>query len=116
VTEEVTYDGNTDLIRVLVNGPTTIDDMLSSKAQIIHLHEKHNTNRLLVDARNMLRTAQTIELFEFGLDWPHTIRAAILICDHTAQDMKFLETVAFNRGKEIRLFLNEGTALGWLGA
>ncbi|MGI9205692.1 MAG: STAS/SEC14 domain-containing protein [Woeseiaceae bacterium] len=101
---------------MLVSGTSTIEDMLSAKERILHISEKHGTNRLLVDTRDMLSAAQSIDLFEFGLNWPHTIRAAILFGDHTAQDMRFLETVAVNRGKEIRLFADEASALDWLGA
>ena len=112
--EEVSYDHNADLIRVRVWGDDPIEDWLSSKQEVVRLHETHGTSMLLVDVREQ-ESAQSIpDIFDFAEDWPQEIRAAILVGEDTVDDIAFLETAALNRGKEIRLFYDDSEAQRWL--
>lgn len=112
--EEVSYDHNADLIRIRVWGDDPIEDWLSSKQEVIRLHEMHGTSMLLVDVREQESAPAILDIFDFAEDWPQEIRVAILAGENTVDDVAFLETAAINRGKEMRLFYDESEALGWL--
>ncbi len=113
--EEVSYDHDADLIRIRVWGDDPIEDWISSRRQVVRLHETHGTSMLLVDVREQESAPAVLDIFDFAEDWPQDIRAAILVGENTVDDIAFLETAAINRGKEMRLFYDEGEALGWLG-
>ncbi len=112
--EKVDYDSQAKLIRVRAWGAGTIEDWLSSKEQVVRLYVQHGARQLLVDVRDQDSAPSTLDIFEFGEDWPAGIRTAILVGDQTREDQQFLETVAFNRGKQMRVFDSEEDALNWL--
>jgi len=116
VPEQVTYDVEIGLIRVRAWGVDTIDDWNSSKEQVLQLHATHGANKLLVDVREQESAPSTLEIFDFGSDWPVHIRTAIVSGDRTRDEQFFLETVAFNRAKQMRLFEKEDEALEWLAS
>ena len=113
--EIVEYDAQAKLIRVRAWGADTIEDWLSSKEQVVELHDEYGAIQLLVDVRDQESAPSTLDVFEFGASWPHGIRTAILIGGKTRKEQLFLETVALNRGKNMRIFDNEVDALNWLG-
>ncbi len=112
--EIVEYDAKAKLIRVRAWGAGTIEDWLSSKEQVVQLHDTHGVLELLVDVRDQESTPDTLDIYDFGEGWPPRIRTAILVGDRTREEQEFLETVAFNRGKQMRVFENEADALAWL--
>ena len=113
--EEVTFDEASGIARVRAWGVDTIEDWLESRDRIIELYESHGIRRVLVDAREQESGPSTGEIFEFGETWPHEIRVAILSGQRNREDQEFLETVAFNRAKDFRIFDSESDALTWLG-
>lgn len=114
MSQEITYDANSRLIRVRAWGHASISDMIASKAEIMRLHEIHGSNTLIVDAREQETGPEQFDIFEFGDAWPIEIRVAILAGSKTPEDILILETVAVQRGKSIRVFFNETQALDWL--
>jgi len=112
--DQITYDEKAHLVRVRVCGTTTIEEMTSSMNEVLDLHRAHGVTRLFIDLRDMLRAANTADLFEFGREWPQSLRAAILVGENAAEDIRFLETVAVNRGRDMQVFVNEAAAMDWL--
>ena len=112
--EIVEYDAQENLIRVRAWGAGTIEDWLSSQEQVIQLHDKYGALQLLVDVREQESAPSIVDIYDFGAGWPHGIRTAILVGEKTREDQQFLETVAFNRGKQMRVFDTEADALNWL--
>ncbi len=112
--ETVEYDAQANLIRVRAWGAGTIEDWLTSRKQVVQLHDEHGVEQLLVDVRKQESAPSTLDIFDFGSDWPPRIRTAILVGEKTREDQEFLETVAFNRGKQMRVFDKEADALNWL--
>ena len=108
------YDAQAKLIRVRAWGAGTIEDWLSSKEQVVQLHDEHGAIQLLVDVRDQESAPPTLDIFDFGAGWPPEIRTAILVGEKTREEQQFLETVAFNRGKRMRVFDCEVDALNWL--
>lgn len=113
--EAVTYEQQSQLIRVRSWGNCTIEDWSSSQKQVLQLHKAHGAFRLLVDVREQEAAPATTDIFEFGKEWPQDIQTAILVGEETKKEQEFVETVATNRGKRMRLFEDEGEALKWLG-
>ena len=114
--ETVTYDAERQLIRVQVWGENPIDDWVGSRAEVIRLYKTHGANRVFVDVREQESAPAISEIFEFGETWPEAISVAILMGENTRDDVRLLETVAFNRSKPIRIFYDEDDALAWLAA
>lgn len=114
MSQEITYDADGQLIRVRAWGHASINDMIASKVEIMRLNEIHGANTLIVDAREQETGPELFDIFDFGDAWPIEIRVAILAGSKTPKDILVLETVAVQRGKEIRVFYSESEALGWL--
>jgi len=114
MSEEVDFDDKSGLIRIRVWGDDPIENWIASRNEVIRLHEAHDACRLLVDVREQESTPTILDIFEFGESWPSAIRAAILMGANTSDDVVFLETVAVNRAKQIRVFYDEEDALRWL--
>ncbi|MGI9238450.1 MAG: hypothetical protein ACR2QZ_13700 [Woeseiaceae bacterium] len=114
MSQEITYDEDDRLIRIRVWGQVSIDDMVASKVECMRLHENHGANTLIVDAREQETSAPLFDIFDFGDAWPREIRVAILAGSKTPEDLMFMETVAMQRGKIMRIFFSETEALDWL--
>ena len=112
--EEVIYDERSQLIRVRAWGRDTIQDWESSKAKVMKLYACHGCRRLLVDTCEQESAPGTIEIFDFGTNWPSDIRCAIVVGERTHDQQQFLETVACNRGLPIKVFASDNEALQWL--
>ena len=112
--EEVTYDSETQLIRVRSWGRCTIQDWESSKAQVLQINAEHDCNRLLVDLRVQEAAPKTMEIFQFVDRWPRSVRVALLVGPGTLIDQTFLETVAVNRAIPMKNFTEEREAMAWL--
>ena len=115
VLEKVTYDSKKKLIRVRAWGIDTIQDWLSSREQVVQLDDEHRAIKLLVDVREQESAPSSTDIFDFGKNWPPEIRTVILVGKKTRAEQQFLETVAFNRAKQMRVFDDEVDALNWLG-
>ena len=114
--EEVTFDSEKHLMRVRSWGECSIQDWESSKAQVLQLNSEHDCNILLVDVREQEASPKTMEILQFGANWPRSIRVALLIGPATLKDQNFLETVAVNRGIPMKDFTEEDEAMEWLNS
>jgi hypothetical protein len=114
MSEELTYDADSQLMRVRVWGYDSISDMQAQRLEVIKLHEAHGVSSLLVDVREQKSSAPLFDIFDFGDTWPTGIRVALLVSTTTPDDVLFLETVAMQRGKKIRAFFSEEESLAWL--
>ena len=112
--EQLTYDADSRLMRVRVWGHDSIGDMQAQRLEVIRLHEAHGADALLVDVREQTSSAPLFDLFDFGDTWPTAIQVALLVSTTTPDDILFLETVAMQRGKKMRVFFSETEALDWL--
>lgn len=112
--EIVSFDEDRNLVHVRAFGADTIEDWQDFRAQVLALCDEHQVNTVLVDAREQESAPSTGEIFEFGKAWPHKLRCAILVGEKTRPAQEFLETIAFNRAKQMRVFETETDALLWL--
>jgi len=112
--EEVSYEPHNGLMRVRAWGVDPIADWMASKKKVIQLFEAHGVSHLLVDAQQLTTAPSVSDIFDFGQDWPDAIKTAVVVGENTSEDVAFIETVAINRYKQMRIFYEEDDALLWL--
>jgi len=112
--EEVSYDAGAGLIRVKSWGAVTIEDWNASRDVVIELYRRHGVDRLLVDVTMQVSAPSTLDIFDFGAEWPASIRTAVVAGEATREDQEFLENVAMNRARPLRVFDDFETAMLWL--
>jgi len=82
--------------------------------------EECGCQKFLFDMRQAEITGGTMDIFETGTvpvdpDRRQTQQKIALLYTSNLSDHKFMETVAVNRGYQIRVFDEMDKALGWLG-
>ena len=111
----VDFDSELGVIRVKHWGRADIEDLQRAFSKVMQLHEKHGTGDVILDLQGLDVAPPTMELFEFASDLPVELQIAMVFGEHTHDDLRFIETVAVNRGRNINLFDNDPDALEWLG-
>jgi hypothetical protein len=110
----VTVDAERRFLRFQFDPRATIRDWVEARAIFLRLSEETGIRRALVDVRQQQAAGPVMELFQFGDDIPAGMVFAVLSEPHR-DDHKFVETVALNRGKNVRLFFgSEEEAIEWL--
>ncbi len=112
--ETVTLDPSAGIIRIRSWGDVTIDDWNRSRADVVQLNAETGVGLVLADVTEQTSAPGTLDIFDFGSDWPAEIRVAILTGDATREDQEFLENVAMNRARPVRTFDEFDMALTWL--
>lgn len=110
----ITVDEQRRFLRFQFDQCATLGDWEEARAAFMRLSQETGIRRALVDVRKQMTSGAQLELFEFGRNIPSGMAFAVLSEPHRG-DHKFVETVALNRGKNVRLFLgSEEEAIGWL--
>lgn len=110
----VTVDTERRFLRFQFDQSATIKDWVEARAIFLRLSDETGFRRALVDVRKQQVAGSVTELFEFGRNIPEGMAFAVL-SDPQANDHKFVENVALNRGKNVRLFFgSEEEAIEWL--
>ena len=110
----ITVDEQRRFLRFQFDEHATVNDWREAQAAFLRLSKETGIRRALVDVRNQKAAGPEIDLFEFGRDIPSGMMFAVLSNPHRG-DHKFVETVALNRGKNVRLFFgSEKEAIEWL--
>ena len=112
--ETVSLDKELNVIRVRSWGDVTIADWNGSKDKIIDLSSETGVSEVLVDVTEQSSAPSTLDIYDFGSEWPSAIRVAIVTGDATREDQEFLENVAMNRARPMRTFDEIDEALFWL--
>jgi hypothetical protein len=108
------YDKEIDVIRVRHHGKSDVEDFRQARNRVVRLQKEHDNVRVVVDLQDVTDAPPTLDIYQFASELPIQLHIA-MVCDSELQeDLKFLETVAMNRGRRIKLFANEADALGWL--
>jgi len=110
----ITVDAERRFLRFQFDQRATVSDWVEARATFLRLSEETGIRRALVDVREQRAAGPTMELFEFGENIPSGMVFAVLSNPHR-DDHGFVETVALNRGKNVRLFFGpEQDAIEWL--
>jgi hypothetical protein len=110
----ITVDAERRFLRFQFDQRATVSDWVEAQAIFLRLSEETGIRRALVDVRQQQDAGLGMEVFQFGNNIPSGMVFAVLSGPHRA-DHRFVETVALNRGKSVRLFFgSEEEAIEWL--
>ena len=110
----IAVDEQQRFLRFQFDEHATLNDWRDAQAVFLRLSKETGIRRALVDVRKQKTTGSELDLFEFGRDIPSGMVFAVL-SDPRRGDHEFVETVALNRGKNVRLFFgSEKEAIEWL--
>lgn len=104
------------IIEIESFGVVTKADILDSIEKIKQIQEDTGVENLLVDTTGQETLPNPIEIFEIFSVYPREIKTALLVVESqaTARDVDFVETVAANRGKRMKIFHDRQQAQDWL--
>lgn len=104
-----TVDPQRRFLRFQFEASATVRDWVEAQAIFLRLSEETGIRRALVDVRK-----QQVGGPALGDNLPSGMAFAVL-SDPRSEDPKLVETVALNRGKNVRLFFGpEEEAIAWL--
>jgi len=110
----ITVDEQRRFLRFQFDQRATLFDWKEAQAAFLRLSEETGIRRALVDVRSQMAAGPPLDLFEFGLNIPSDAAFAVLSAPQRG-DHEFVETVALNRGRNVRLFSgSEQEAIEWL--
>lgn len=115
--DHITIDDLTRTVHVRSHGAVSIEDIRLSLATVQEVQRTKSYERVLVDAREQQSMPSSFDLYKlFTTIQPTSLRIAVLVNrgQRTAEDIKFIETLASNRGIQIRMFAYERKARRWL--
>ena len=117
---EVTFRKGQGIVEVQSHGAVSRGDLERGREAVRALCIKHGVSKVLVDTTGAEQLPSSMELFDFAASFqnalPSPTRVAVAIGTRFRSDLRFVETVAFNRGAHLRLFDSTPEALGWLEA
>ena len=109
------------VLHVKVEGQRNYKSLVKITEQIVEAYRQNNTFRALVDVRAMGGKLTIWESFKLVTscfarlrDWRVLKQAAIVDRADAQPRYKFMETVADNRGYNLRFFEDDAEALSWL--
>src|SRR4030042_3858297 len=121
VSFKLTMEKQEDILHIKAEGERTFKTLMKITEQIMEACRQNNTCRVVVDVRAMggkLNTWETFKLvtscFSRVRNWHVLRKAAIVDREDARTRYRFFETVADNRGYNIRVFEDTAEALKWL--
>ena len=98
------------------SGPITLEDRKEGRERIVQFCRENSIIQVIVDTREQINKARTMQMFEFAADLPEVMRGfhIAIVWQPDDKETRFVETVAANRGAIIRTFLTLEDAQRWL--
>jgi hypothetical protein len=111
------------IIRLIMSGSITFPDVARLRSEAADLAKAHSVCKFVSDYRNASLDVSTFDIYRLpddlariGFSRKHKLA---MVCPASAAnraDFAFFETVAVNRGLQVRLFTDDGAAMTWLDA
>ena len=106
-------------VEITASDSVSVNDMIESRRFVEASWRSHGIKATLVDVRKVREIPVIIEIFAFGASFSDTVippgvKFSILTSKVAEKGMRFLETVAQNRGILVQVFTSETSALDWL--
>jgi hypothetical protein len=118
---EVTINKEENFLHVQAAGERTLDNILAITHEIMAAYARHGIPKVLVDVREIEGALSTMEGFELPTEHFQKIRdqrilqkAAIVDRKENEERFRFFQTVAENRGFNLRVFTDVDEATSWL--
>ncbi len=120
----ITHLEEKNILEAIYRGRVKPTEVMTAIAKILVLAKKHKTNLFLIDCLELIDDkALVFENYKLGVDVskiiqkiPEQVKDAIVLprSPQAADNIRFFETVAINRGLNVCLFKNRENALEWL--
>lgn len=109
---------NTDIALFHWVGPITVQDRFRNLEVMADFCRERSLRKLIIDGRDQMSRSGEIESFDFGVAVSTAFRGLNVAVVHRPDDdtLKFIETVAFNRGSGTKAFIDIHQARSWLEA
>ena len=109
---------NTDIALFHWVGPITVQDRFRNLEVMSEFCREQGLRKLIIDGRDQVSRTGEIESFDFGAAVPKAFSGLNVAVVHRPDDdtLKFIETVAFNRGSGTKAFVDIHQARSWLEA
>ena len=123
----LTYEAADNLVRAVLTGPFSITKAKSTFLTIRDAAYRHKAQKVLVDGRLVIGEPEPIERFEYGefvaeaaADLKHqeslgAPQFAYVLEEPVLDRLRLGETVAINRGMNVKAFSDIQEAERWLG-
>jgi len=117
--ETVTILEDLGIIEVRSFGDVSAEDWQKSVDTVMELVRSRGMTKVLVDSLDLVSMPRTWTLYEFGnllaaTKFPASVKIAAAIQGPLREDLKFVETVATNRGRQMKVFGSIDEAIAWL--
>ncbi len=115
--DEILINETLGIIEISSYGKVTRYNIEKSFEKTNELHETTGINKILVDTTRQESMPGTFDIFEIFSKIPSQAWIALIKNKHQATwpDIRFSETVAFNKGLyNLRVFDNKSDAIDWL--
>lgn len=109
---------NTDIALFHWIGPITVQDRFRNLNVMSNFCREQGLRKLIIDGRDQVSRTGEIGSFNFGTAVPTAFSGLNVAVVHRPDDdtLKFIETVAFNRGSGTKAFVDIHQAQSWLEA
>lgn len=106
----------TDIVLFHWVGPISAEDRTKNLGMMADYCNDNNLSKLLIDGRDQLNQTDFMASYSFGAQVPDAFQGLLVAVVHRPDDdtLKFIETVAFNRGSGTRAFTDIDEASAWL--
>ncbi len=97
-------------------GPITLADRRRNAHRMTEFCRRRGVRRIIVDGRMQQSETDIVDSYEFGAEVPREMPGLTLAIVHRPDDesLRFIETVAYNRGSRTRAFQDFEAARAWL--
>ena len=120
----ITHLEEENILEIIYRGRVKPVEVMTAITKTLVLSKKHKTNLFLIDCLELVDDkALVFENYKLGVDLtkmlqkiPQGVKDAIILprSRQAADNIRFFETVAINRGLNVCLFRNREDALDWL--
>lgn len=109
---------NTDIALFHWVGPIAVQDRFKNLDVMADFCRERGLRKLIIDGRDQVSRSAEIDSFDFGAAVPTAFSGLNVAVVHRPDDdtLKFIETVAFNRGSGTKAFVDIHQARSWLEA
>ncbi len=97
-------------------GPISLQDRRNNTRRMREFCSQQGVTRIIIDGREQLSQTDIVDSYEFAAEVPSQLPGLTLAVVHRPDDesLKFIETVAYNRGSRTRAFQDFEAARAWL--
>ena len=106
----------TDIAVFHWKGPITLEDRVENLERMSEFCGEQGVRKLVIDGRDQENETDLLDSYTFGAQVPMAFRGLFVAVVHRPDDeaLKFIETVAFNRGSGTKAFTTMDEAVSWL--